>query len=141
MSKRGCEHLIPRELDLRCESARILIVDDEPLVTRFASATLKRAGFVHVETLNDPFAVLSHIERHPLDLIVLDILMPGKNGLELLQEIRSNANHQDVAVVVLSAADKATKYRSLKLGAIDFIDKPVDPDELELRIRKALRVV
>ena len=141
MSKRGLEHLIPFDLDFQCESANILIVDDEPLITRFVEITLGRAGFKKIESVNDPSRVMQKLEDHHHDLIVMDIEMPGKSGLELLQEIRANPKFSEMSVIILSGTDKATKYRSLKLGAVDFIDKPVDADELELRIRKALRVI
>jgi putative two-component system response regulator len=141
MSKRGLEHLIPIELDFQCECANIWVVDDEPLITRFVKCTLSRSGFKNVECFQDGNEVLELLDhRHP-DLIVLDIEMPSKNGLELLQEIRSNPDHSEISIIILSGTDKATKYRSLKLGAVDFIDKPVDGDELEIRIRKALRVI
>lgn len=141
MSKRGLEHLIPFELGFQCESASILVIDDEPLITRFVELTLTRAGFRKVETTNDPCQVLEILAQRHHDLIVLDIEMPKKNGLELLQEIRANPDFQEISIIILSGSDKASKYRSLNLGAIDFIDKPVDADELEIRIRKALRVI
>lgn len=141
MSKRGLEHLLPVELDVQCECANIWVVDDEPLITRFVALTLSRAGFKGVECFHDATCVLEALShRHP-DLIVLDIEMPSKNGLELLQDIRSNPKWSEISIIILSGADKASKYRSLKLGAVDFIDKPVDGDELEIRIRKALRVI
>ncbi len=126
MSKRGLEHLIPIDLDFQCESASILIVDDEPLITRFVEITLGRAGFKKVESLNDSSRVMELLEDHHHDLIVMDIEMPGKNGIELLQEIRANPKFSEISVIILSGTDKATKYRSPKLGAVDFIDKTVE---------------
>jgi DNA-binding response OmpR family regulator len=141
MSRRGLEHLIPFDLDLQCEDARILVIDDEPLITRFVALTLNRAGFANVDTTNDPLTVPEILPKRRPDLIVLDLEMPSQHGLELLREIRANPNYEDISVIILSGSDKANKYRSLKLGAVDFIDKPVDSDDLEIRIRRALRVV
>jgi DNA-binding response OmpR family regulator len=141
MSPRAFEHLIPVDLDFQCENARIMVIDDEPVMTLFVSKTLNKAGFENILAINNPHAALDEISRFQPDLILLDIVMPELSGLELLDSIRSDERFRDVTVLMLSAADKKSKYRALNLGAVDFINKPVDADDLEIRVRKALRVI
>lgn len=141
MSKRTLEHLIPTDLDFQCENARVLVFDDDQLITRFVALCLKNAGFANVRCLNSTLDAIQQIDEYRPDLILLDIEMPHLDGLELLELIRADEKFEEILVVMLSGADKASKYRSLNLGAVDFIDKPVRADELEVRIRKALRVV
>lgn len=141
MNRRGQENLIPVQLDFHCESARLLLIDDEPLITRFVEASLKKAGFKHVISLNDPTQAMELLGKISFDLIVLDIEMDKLNGLDLLKQIRESEELNDVSVIVLSGTNKAKKYRALRMGAVDFVDKPVAADELELRIRNALRIL
>lgn len=141
MNKRVLEHLIPIELDFQCENARLMVIDDDPLITRFVNVFLKNAGFDQIVCLNQTVGAMEQIHQLRPDLILLDIEMPVISGLQLLEEIRDTFEFDDITVVMLSGADKASKYKSLNLGAVDFIDKPVHADELEIRIRKALRVV
>ena len=63
------------------------------------------------------------------------------SGLELLANIRDDERFRDLTVLMLSGADKKSKYQALNLGAVDFVNKPVDAEELEVRVRKALRVI
>ncbi len=141
MPRRSFEHLIPVDLDFQCENARIMVIDDEPVMTLFVSKTLNKAGFENILAINNPHVALDEISRFQPDLILLDIVMPELSGLELLDSIRSDERFRDVTVLMLSAADKKSKYQALNLGAVDFINKPVDADDLEIRVRKALRVI
>lgn len=141
MSRRSFEHLLPVELDFQCENARIMVIDDEPMMTLFVSICLEQEGFEHVCCLNDPKLAVTQIEKFQPDLILLDITMPNINGLELLEQIQQDPKFQDISVLMLSAADKKSKYQALNLGAVDFINKPVDPENLKNSIRKALRII
>ena len=141
MGRRSFEHLIPLDLDFQCENARIMVIDDEPVLTLFVAKSLNSAGFKNVWGVNDPGIAIPEIRRIQPDLILLDIVMDGLSGLELLASIRGDQRLQDVTVMMLSAADKKSKYQALNMGAVDFINKPVDADDLEIRVRKALRVI
>ena len=141
MSRRSFEHLIPVELDFQCENASIMVIDDEPMLTQFVKLVLKKDGFENLCCVNDPHQALDQIKKFQPDLILLDITMPGMSGLDLLEAIRNEPKFRDISVLMLSAAKKQAKYRALNLGAVDFINKPVKPDELKAGVRKALRVI
>ena len=141
MTRRSFEHLIPIELDFQCENASIMVIDDEPIMTAFVNRCLRMAGFETICCVNDPTQAISEIRNVRPDLILLDIVMPGLNGLELLKSIRSDNGLAETTVLMLSAADKKSKYQALNLGAVDFINKPVDGEDLEIRVRKALRII
>ena len=141
MPRRTFEHLIPVDLDFQCEDARILVIDDEPMMTLFVKRILKKAGFENISGISDPNIALEKIAEVEPDLILLDIVMSGMSGLELLAIIRDDERFRDVTVLMLSGADKKSKYRALNLGAVDFVNKPVDAEDLEIRVRKALRVI
>ena len=117
------------------------MIDDEPLMTRFVAQSLKRAGFENVVCLNNPQDALAEISRLKPDLVLLDIVMPGISGLDLRAAIKNDSQFADISILMLSAANKKSKYESLNLGAVDFINKPVDAGDLVKRVRKALRVI
>ena len=141
MSRRSFEHLIPVELDFQCENASIMVIDDEPMMTKFVTHCLKSTGFENIHCVNDPNVAIEQIRQFQPDLILLDIVMPGTTGLDLLREIRDDQSLHETTILMLSAADKKSKYQALNLGAVDFINKPVDAEDLEVRVRKALRVI
>ena len=115
--------------------ARILVVDDEPAILRTIRAILSRHGFV-VETAETAQEALEHAERHP-DLIVLDLGLPDRDGIEVIRDIRERSN---TPIVVLSAReDETQKVRALDMGADDYLTKPFGADELLARVRVALR--
>jgi DNA-binding response OmpR family regulator len=132
---------VPVDLDLSCEAARVMVVDDEPMVTRIVAKQLLDWGFQNICTENDPRRALESIGKFRPDVILLDIMMPQIGGLELLQIIRSKPEYDDIVVVMLSAASKTSKYKALNLGAVDFIDKPIDFDILVKQLRNALRII
>jgi len=113
----------------------ILVVDDDQQILDFLRPKLKGAGY-NVLTASNGIEALEQAKAQEPDLMVLDMIMPEKNGLETLKEIR---DFSAVPVIVLSArgAD-ADKIRGLELGADDYLSKPFNPDELLARI-KALR--
>ena len=119
--------------------SRVLTIDDEPIVCKFVDSTLRRGEFTCIESLHDSTIALKKIEEFKPDLILLDINMPGVDGLELLKQIKSDERFADIKVVMLSTAGEESKWKSLELGAFDFIDKPVDYIELTLRVRHAAR--
>ena len=82
---------------------------------------------------------MSLVREHRPDVVLLDIIMPGRSGLDILDQILEDDEHRHTPVIVLTAAtDGDTKYRALELGATDFLAKPVDSSELTLRVRNTL---
>jgi two-component system KDP operon response regulator KdpE len=115
---------------------RVLIVDDEERIVNFISAKLRARNF-DVISANCGARALELIQAQAPDIILLDVIMPKKSGLEVLQELRSFSS---VPVIILSAKDMSQdKIKGLELGADDYIAKPFDPDELVARISAALR--
>ncbi|MCX6010931.1 MAG: response regulator transcription factor [Chloroflexi bacterium] len=115
---------------------RILVVDDEERIVHFLTTKLKASGF-EVLTAGDGVKGLEQAQAQEPDLIVLDLLMPKMNGLEMLQELRSFSR---VPVIILTAkgAD-ADRIKGLQLGADDYRPKPFNPDELVARIEAIRR--
>ena len=128
-------------LGYNCETAKIMVIDDERVITELVSAHLQLAGFHDVSCVNDSRTALQAIAKYDPDLVLMDIAMPHIDGLELLDKIRSNPKLDDVVILILSAARKYVKYRSIRHGALGFVDKPVEPRGLLKKIREALRVV
>lgn len=119
--------------------ARVMIVDDEPIMMDVVQAFLEDAGYSNFLTTDDSDGALDMMLNERPDVLLLDLIMPGKSGFELLAEIRSEPTLRYMPVIVLTAAsDSDTKLQALELGATDFLAKPVDPSELNLRIRNAL---
>ena len=114
---------------------RILIADDEPRIVNFLRAKLKASGY-EVLTASDGLEVLEAAQAEEPDMIVLDLMMPKKDGFEALKELRTFSS---VPVIILSARqDDSDKIKGLDLGADDYLPKPFNPDELVARI-EALR--
>lgn len=115
---------------------RILVVDDEPQIRRALRAALSGHGYA-VETADDGESALIVLAAHPPDLLVLDLTMPGVDGLETLRQTRS---WSDLPVVVLSArGQEQDKVQALDLGADDYLTKPFSMPELLARVRAHLR--
>jgi DNA-binding response OmpR family regulator len=115
---------------------RVLIVDDEQRILKFLELKLKASGY-GVLTANNGFEALEQVEAQEPDMVVLDVLMPKKDGFETLRELRAFSS---VPVIILSAREAdADKIRGLELGADDYLAKPFSPDELVARIEAVRR--
>ena len=121
----------------------ILVVDDEPVALTSVRRLLKRRGMGSVDLCEDGHTAIERIRRGDYDIILLDIVMPGLGGLEVLRQAKPHA--PDTEFIVVSALeDVATSVQAIHLGAYDYLIKPVDPDRLchviELALeRKGLR--
>jgi two-component system, OmpR family, KDP operon response regulator KdpE len=114
----------------------VLVVDDEPPTRKYVSANLKARGY-DVLTAADGSQALKLAAERPCDLLILDIMMPGPDGLAVLQAVRRDA---DVPVIILSARGReADKVTALDFGADDYLTKPFGVEELLARVRAALR--
>jgi DNA-binding NtrC family response regulator len=116
---------------------KILIVDDELSVRKSLEAWFREDGF-EVQTAEDGHTALERMHAGPYDIIVIDLKMPGMDGITLQKRVREI--DQKAAIVILTAyASVETAVEALKLGAFDYVTKPVDPDELSNLVRNALR--
>lgn len=115
---------------------KILIIDDEPSIVTLVSAYLKPEGY-EVYTASDGLSGLKAAKAYQPDLIVLDLMLPGLDGLELLARLRRES---EVYVILLTARTEETdKIVGLSVGADDYVTKPFSPRELVARIKAALR--
>ena len=116
--------------------ARILVVDDEPKIVQLVRDYLERAGFV-VSTARDGDEALRRAHQERPDLIVLDLGLPGFDGLEVTRRLRRDSG---VPIIMLTARDDETdKVVGLELGADDYVTKPFSPRELAARVGAVLR--
>ncbi|GIW12693.1 MAG: DNA-binding response regulator [Tepidiforma sp.] len=114
----------------------LLVVDDEAGVLRLMKLELTAQGFRVITAENGEDALRLAEEQRP-DAVVLDVMMPGISGLEVMRRLRERSN---VPIVLVTAKDKdSDKVRGLELGADDYVVKPFNPDELGARIRAVLR--
>ena len=116
---------------------RILVVEDEQKIATFIQRGLKECGFV-VDMVHRGDTALEIIEGNHFDAIVLDIMLPGRDGLSILRSLRQRSNA--VPVILLTARGQiAEKVEGLDLGADDYLAKPFSIDELAARVRALLR--
>ncbi|MBS1262833.1 MAG: Alkaline phosphatase synthesis transcriptional regulatory protein PhoP [Calditrichaeota bacterium] len=124
----------------REQAPLIMIVDDEPLALDMASMALERQGFSTIPVRGGKEA-LEKVGEQPPDLILLDIRMPDIDGFTLFQRIRSEKGLQALpAIFVTASSDIESKLTGLELGAVDYITKPYNPNELIARVRNTLRL-
>ena len=117
---------------------RILVVDDEPHIRRVLTAVLTGYGY-EVDTANDGLEGLATLEEIPADLVILDFMMPGANGLEILAKIRSDPRRSKTPVIILTAKGQDTdRDAALAGGADDFLTKPFSPKKLLARIQEII---
>ncbi len=116
---------------------RVLVIDDEPAIRRFLRTSLSAQGYSVLEA-EDGETGLAMLGRNTLDVLVLDLGLPGMGGLDVLKKMRESGS--SVPVVVLSSrTDETGKVTALDMGADDYVTKPFGMDELLARIRAAVR--
>jgi two-component system alkaline phosphatase synthesis response regulator PhoP len=117
-------------------TARILIIDDEPAIHTVISAYLDAEGYEYMSAMDGPTGLKTAKSFKP-DIIILDVMLPGMDGIELLANLRRES---DVYVIMLTARTEETdKIVGLSVGADDYLTKPFSPRELVARIKAALR--
>jgi two-component system, sensor histidine kinase and response regulator len=122
------------------KDARILIVDDLQANVELLEGLLMMQGYTDIRSLTDSRKALDLIESFKPDLLLLDLMMPGVSGFEILEVVGKSTNRSAYMPVLVLTADATSeaKQRSLKLGASDFLSKPFDLVEVGLRIRNLL---
>ena len=118
---------------------RILVVDDEPDITALVAYHLAKAGY-RVSTASSGAEALKAASEERPDVVVLDLMLPGLSGYDVLTELRSREETRDVGVILLTARrEEVDRIRGLALGADDYLTKPFSPQELTLRVAAVLR--
>jgi DNA-binding response OmpR family regulator len=115
---------------------RALVVDDEPSLVRAVAGYLRREGYT-VDTAGDGEAALAAAHAYPPDVVVLDLMLPGIDGIEVCRQLRT---FSDAYVIMLTArSDEVDKLIGLSVGADDYLTKPFSPRELVARVKVMLR--
>ena len=119
-------------------SASILVADDEPNIVLSLEFLLKQAGF-RVRTVSDGEAALAAIAQEPPDLVLLDVMIPGRDGYAVCQAIRGNPAWRDIRIIMLTAkGGEIAREKGLSLGADEYMTKPFSTRELVERVRRIL---
>ena len=113
---------------------RVLVVDDHPKVLKFIEIDLKLRGF-EVRCVGSGREALDLVRLDEPDILLLDMIMPGIDGFEMLKELRT---FTDIPVIAFSASP-GNQDEALRLGATDFVNKPFDPDDMARKIRTLLK--
>ena len=127
--------------DEQIHASRILIVDDEALNTRLLEGILRRAGYDNVVSVNDASKVLAVYNDFSPDILLLDIIMPHKDGFQVMEELVDVQSKEYFPIIILTGLhDRETRLKALSNGAKDFLNKPLDRSEVITRIRNLLEV-
>jgi two-component system phosphate regulon response regulator PhoB len=118
---------------------RVLVVDDEPDITALVAYHLAKAGLRVSTAATGTEAIRAARDERP-DLVILDLMLPGVSGYDVLAELRQRPETRDIGVILLTARrEEADRVRGLTLGADDYLAKPFSPAELVLRVQAVLR--
>lgn len=121
---------------------RILFVDDEPTILKSLQRMVRSHSLeVETEAATSVDAALERINLGGIDVVVSDVRMPGRDGIELLTRLKGNSVTQNIPVIMLTGdGDSTVKNVAIELGAVEFINKPADPTELLARLRNVMRL-
>jgi DNA-binding response OmpR family regulator len=118
--------------------AKILVADDDPEILALVARLLSKRGYQVLEAIDGNQALDLAMRERP-DLVVLDVMMPGKNGWEVAKTLRHDESTKDIGILVLTAIGETVNEMTSPLyGADDYLDKPFEFPELETRIGKIL---
>jgi two-component system phosphate regulon response regulator OmpR len=121
---------------VEAEAARLLVVDDDPEIRELTSAYLSQQGF-DVHGVDGGEAMTAWLAEHEVDLVILDLMLPGEHGLTLARRLKTDG---DMPIIIVSAqGDDVDRIVGLEVGADDYISKPFNPRELLARVRAVLR--
>lgn len=118
---------------------RILVVDDDPKIARLVRSYLEQAGY-SVTVAGDGEQALQAMRAQPPHLVVLDLMLPGRDGLSVAQTMRADATLRQIAILMLTArVDDVDRIVGLEVGADDYVTKPFNPREVVARVKAILR--
>jgi DNA-binding response OmpR family regulator len=118
----------------------VLVVDDEPTIGEIVSRYLERSGYETRVAADGPQAIAAVASQRP-DLIVLDLMMPGMDGLEVMRRVRERAERRTAIILLTAKGEESDRVIGLRLGADDYVVKPFSPAELVARVDAVLRRV
>jgi diguanylate cyclase (GGDEF)-like protein len=122
------------------EAPKILVVDDDPAMRRMAADTLEGLNY-QIETARDGVEAIERVRVDPPDLLILDVMMPRMNGLEVCRIVKSSSEDSFIPIILVTVkCDIDSKVTGLKLGADDYLAKPYNPLELRARVASMLRI-
>lgn len=141
MTRRDERRQVPRVTDPSAAAERVLVVDDEPDIVALVAYHLAKSGY-SVSTATSGTDGLAAARREKPSLVVLDLMLPGLSGLEVMEELRADSTTSRIAVLMLTARrEESDRIKGLTLGADDYLTKPFSPQELVLRVGAILRRV
>lgn len=121
---------------MEAESAKLLVVDDDPEIRELAQAYLSQQGF-EVDCVDSGEAMDAYLRAHSVDLVILDLMLPGEHGLSIARRLKTDG---DVPIIIVSAqGEDIDRIVGLEVGADDYLGKPFNPRELLARVRAVLR--
>jgi DNA-binding response OmpR family regulator len=118
---------------------RVLIVDDTPQNIRLLEAVLGPAGYLTLSASSGPEA-LDLLAKEPVDIVLLDVVMPEMDGFEVCRQIRADPRTSVLPVVMVTASEQHEKVRGIEAGADDFLTKPLNQAELMVRVKSLVRI-
>jgi two-component system response regulator ResD len=125
-------------LDQRHARGSVLVVDDEPTIAEVVCRYLDRAGYETRVALDGPSA-LAKVNAHSPDLVVLDLMLPGIDGLDVMRRIRSGERDRTAIILLTAKGEETDRIMGLRLGADDYVAKPFSPAELVARVDAVMR--
>jgi len=124
---------------MESKGRKILIADDEPDIVEILKYNLQKQGYQVITAINGNDAI-EKAKQHNPDLVVLDIMMPGKNGVEVCEILRAQPQFKETLIMFLTAlSDEATQIKGLTTGADDYISKPISPNVFLTKVQSLLR--
>jgi CheY-like chemotaxis protein len=137
--KRALHNEPPANVEKTFSDSLVMMVDDEPLTIDVTRVHLLDAGYSRFTSTTDPLEAIGMIERTRPDVLLLDLMMPGRSGLEILAQMeRENLLRYVPTIMLTGSRDPANKLKALSLGVTEFLMKPLDASELVLRLRNTL---
>ena len=127
------------QIDARTSSSRVLVVDDEPAIAELLRRLLVKEGY-QVDVFNDGQEALNAIPAVRPHIVLLDVNMPGLSGIEICRRLKQDPVHRLTPVVMVTGlTQRDVRLEGFEAGADDFLAKPVDPQELIVRVRSLVR--
>lgn len=124
----------------RLSNARILVVEDSHVSQEFVVRALAKAGFKKIETAEDGIIALNKTRQFAPDLVILDLMMPNLDGFGYCEQVRNDTDLPRMPIIVQTMLeDRKAKLRALSCGADDYLNKPIDADEINLRVCNQLK--
>lgn len=125
--------------DSKNDRINVLVVDDDELIRKLIQRLLEREFDIHVTTLSNGLEGLEYAQEHKPDLIILDLMLPGLNGFEILKKLRKDKLLKDTKIILVSAKSRSEDIeRGFDLTADEYVTKPFQPKEFTARVRKLL---